>query len=31
VRLKYVGHLSLLFSREVFREVWRALGGGEGK
>lgn len=28
VRLKYVGHLSLLFSREVFREVWRAIGGG---
>lgn len=29
VRMKYVGHLSLLFSRDVFREVWRALGGGE--
>ena len=25
VRVRYVGHLSLLYSRSVFREVWRAL------
>jgi len=31
VRMKYVGHLSLLFSRDVFREVWRALGGGRSE
>ena len=32
VRMKYVGHLSLLYSRTVFAEVWRALGGeGAGK
>lgn len=30
VRVKYAGHLSLLYSKSVFREVWRALGGGNG-
>lgn len=29
VRMKYVGHLSLLYSKDVFREVWRGLGGSD--
>ena len=29
VRMKYVGHLSLLYSKAVFREVWRGLGGSD--